>query len=165
MGYSISALNQMNRVAFVALLGTVFEETPDIAQQTWLNRPFKDVADLHKKMVSVVEQMPLIDRLSLIQAHPDLGSRAGMAAASVQEQNQAGLNALSPEEYGRFQVLNTAYRKKFGFPFVMAIKGQSKDKILAAFEHRLENRQDQEIQAALAEIAKIARFRLDDLID
>ena len=165
MGYSISELNQMNQATFVTVLGAVFEETPTIAQQAWRDRPFTDISDLHQKMVAVVRKMALAEQLALIQAHPDLGSRVKMAANSVQEQAGAGLSQLPPEEYARFQALNTAYREKFGFPFVMAVKGQSKASILAAFETRLEHHKDQEISQALSEITQIARFRLDDLID
>ena len=109
--------------------------------------------------------MSLAEQLTLIQAHPDLGSRVKMAAASVQEQAGAGLSQLAPEEYKHFQALNIAYRKKFGFPFVMAVKDQTKASILQAFRTRLENHKDPEIQQALSEIAQIARFRLNDLID
>ena len=165
MGYSIAELNQMKQVEFVTLLGAVFEETPAIAQRVWCDRPFADVSDLHQKMMTVVAKLSLAEQLALIQAHPDLGSRVKMAAASVQEQAGAGLSQLPPEEYDRFQALNTAYREKFGFPFVMAVKGQTKASILAAFETRLANHQDQEISQALAEITQIARFRLADLLD
>ena len=165
MGYSIEELNQISEAEFVRRLGEVFEETPAIAQRVWGDRPFVDVADLHQKMATVVQTMSLAEQLALIRAHPDLGSRVKMAAASVREQTGAGLSQLTPEEYGQFQALNTAYRQKFSFPFVMAVKGQTKVSILAAFEARLENSKDWEIQQALSEIAQIARLRLDDLID
>ena len=155
----------MSQTEFVALLGTVFEQTPKIAQQAWGERPFADLSDLHQKMIAVVMKMCLTEQLALIQAHPDLGSRAKMAAASVQEQMGAGLTQLTPTEYEWFQALNAAYRKKFGFPFVMAVKGQTKTSILEAFGTRLENHKELEIQQALSEITQIARFRLDDLID
>lgn len=165
MGYSITEINQMSQAEFVTLLGAVFEETPAIAQQAWGDRPFLNVSDLHQKMVAVVRNMALAEQLVLIQAHPDLGSRVKMAAASVQEQAGAGLSQLTPEEYKRFQALNVAYQEKFGFPFVMAVKGQTKAAIFQVFEIRLGNPKDQEIQQALSEITQITRFRLDDLID
>ena len=165
MGYSIGELNQVSEAEFVQRLGAVFEETPAISRRVWGDRPFVDGADLHQKMAAVVQTMNLDEQLALIRAHPDLGSRVKMAATSVQEQAGAGLSQLTPEEYGRFQALNLAYREKFGFPFVMAVKGQTKAILLAAFEVRLENSKDLEIQQALSEITQIARFRLNDLID
>ncbi|MEM8808612.1 MAG: 2-oxo-4-hydroxy-4-carboxy-5-ureidoimidazoline decarboxylase [Cyanobacteria bacterium P01_G01_bin.38] len=165
MRHSISAINQMNQAEFVALLGAVFEETPEIARRAWCDRPFETISDLHQKMIAVVNTMPLTEQLALIQAHPDLGSRAKMADASVQEQAGAGLNQLSPAEYARLQSLNDAYKDKFGFPFILAVKDHTKESILAAFETRLGNDKNAETQQALKEISQIARFRLDDLLD
>ncbi len=154
----------MSQEEFVAALGAVFEETPAIAQQAWNARPFRDGADLHQKMVRVVNAMSEDEQLALIKAHPDLGSRARMAAASVQEQAGVGLDRLSPEEYQRFQSLNHAYQTKFGFPFIIAVKNHTKASILATFEQRLQNSTEAEKQQALAEISQIARFRLDGIL-
>jgi 2-oxo-4-hydroxy-4-carboxy-5-ureidoimidazoline decarboxylase len=155
----------MSRAEFVNLLGAVFEETPAIAEQAWAARPFLDIADLHQKMVAIVEQMSPDEKLALIQAHPELGNRAKMADASVQEQLSAGLNQLNPADYQRIQSLNAAYRQKFGFPYVMAIKGHSISSILATLEIRLGNNSAAELTRSLSEIYQIARFRLAALID
>lgn len=165
MAYTITELNQMTQAEFVTVLGDVFEHTPSIAKQAWHQRPFADVTNLHQTMVTLVEQMSETAQLDLIRAHPDLGSRVHMAAASIQEQTSVGLNRLRPSEYEQFQTLNTTYQTKFGFPFIMAIRGQTKDEILAAFTQRLQNTPASEHQRALLEIQKIARFRLDDLCD
>jgi 2-oxo-4-hydroxy-4-carboxy-5-ureidoimidazoline decarboxylase len=164
MSFSIAQLNQMNQEAFVAALGAVFEETPTIAWQAWSDRPFRDVADLHQKMVQVVNGMSAEEQLALIKAHPDLGSRAKMAEASVQEQAGVGLDRLSPEEYQRFQFLNQTYRTTFGFPFIIAVKNHTKASILNAFEQRLKNSMEIEKQQALSEIAQIAQFRLQSIV-
>lgn len=164
MSFSIAELNQMNQEAFVAALGAVFEETPTIARQAWSDRPFRDVTDLHQKMVQVVNRMSAEEQLALIKAHPDLGSRAKMAEASVQEQAGVGLDRLSPEEYQRFQSLNQAYRTTFGFPFIIAVKNHTKASILNAFEQRLKNSMEIEKQQALSEIAQIAQFRLQSIV-
>jgi 2-oxo-4-hydroxy-4-carboxy-5-ureidoimidazoline decarboxylase len=164
MSFSIQQLNQMSQEAFVAALGTVFEDTPEIARQAWSDRPFQDVADLHQKMVQVVNTMSSDEQLALIKAHPDLGSRAKMAEASVQEQAGVGLDRLSPDEYQRFQSLNQAYQTKFGFPFIIAVKNHTKTSILNAFEQRLQNSTEAEKHQALSEIAQIARFRLEGLV-
>ena len=165
MTYSIDQINRMEQVDFVDLLGAVFEETPEVAEKVWRDRPFQDVSDLHQKMIAVVNNMTAAEQIRLIQAHPELGSRGEMAKASVQEQAGAGLSQLDQSDYERIQALNHAYREKFGFPFVMAVKGFDRSDIVAAFESRLSgDDQVAEQQRSLAEIYKIARFRLDDLI-
>ena len=165
--YSIAEINQMDKSSFVHLLGPIFEETPEIAAQAWTSRPFQDIADLHQKMVCVVEEsMTSREQLMLIQAHPELGASGKMAAASVQEQAGVGLDKTSTENRPIQQIRqwNTSYREKFGFPFVMAVKGQSLESIAAALESRLSQEKEEEIVRSLAEIYKIARFRLEDLI-
>lgn len=164
MTYSIDQINRMAQADFVDLLGAAFEETPSIASQAWQDLPFQDVSDLHQKMVTVVEGMTAAEQIQLIQAHPELGKRGKMAEASVQEQAGAGLSQLEREDTERIQLLNSAYREKFGFPFVMAVKGFRHRDILASFEARLNEDKVSEMARALSEIYKIARFRLDDLI-
>jgi 2-oxo-4-hydroxy-4-carboxy-5-ureidoimidazoline decarboxylase len=164
MSYSIADLNQMSQSNFVMALGAVFEETPAIAEQTWKQRPFIDRADLHQKMVRVVNQLSQAEQLCLIRSHPDLGSKAKMAEASVQEQAGIGLDRLSSEEYEQFHSLNQAYKEKFGFPFIIAVKNHSKTSVLQAFQQRLKNNAEAERQQALSEIIQIAHFRLEGLI-
>ena len=164
MVYSIAQLNQMNQADFVAALGAVFEETPAIAQETWTQRPFTDLTDLQQAMLDVVNVMTEAEQLTLIRAHPDLGSKAKMAEASVQEQTGVGLDRLTPEEYDRFRTLNQAYKAKFGFPFIVAVKKHTKTSILDAFDRRLQNTLAAEVQQAIAEIIQIAHFRLAALI-
>ena len=162
--YAIAQLNQMSQGSFTAALGEIWEETPEIANQTWHSRPFKDIDALYQAMVAVVNNMSDAEQVALIKAHPDLGSKTKMAEASVQEQAGVGLDRLSESEYQRFQSLNQAYKDKFNFPFIIAVKNQTKDSILAAFETRLKNTPEQEKQQALAEISKIAQLRLETLI-
>lgn len=162
--YAIAQLNQMSQQEFTAALGEVWEQTPEIAKQAWHSQPFANLNFLYQAMVAVVDNMSDKEQLALIQAHPDLGSKAKMADASVQEQAGVGLDRLSNQEYERFQSLNQRYKDKFGFPFIIAVKYHTKDSILKAFETRLKNTQEQEQQQALAEISKIARLRLESLI-
>jgi 2-oxo-4-hydroxy-4-carboxy-5-ureidoimidazoline decarboxylase len=164
MPYSIAELNQMSQEAFVEALGAVFEDTPTIAQQAWQSRPFTDIDNLHQKMVDVAKSISEDEQLALIRAHPDLGSKAKMADASVKEQAGVGLDRLTSEEYDRFHSLNQAYKDKFKFPFIIAVRNHTKTSILNAFERRLQSTADVERQTAIAEIAQIARFRLQDLI-
>jgi len=105
MTTTIATLNQLSQAEFVETLGAIFEDTPTIAAQTWHQRPFQTVDELHQRMVAVVEALNPEAQLALIQAHPDLGSRLKMAEASVQEQAGVGFDRLTPEEYDRFHNL------------------------------------------------------------
>ncbi|MDX2242755.1 MAG: 2-oxo-4-hydroxy-4-carboxy-5-ureidoimidazoline decarboxylase [Leptolyngbyaceae cyanobacterium bins.302] len=165
MPYAIAELNQMSQDAFVAALGAVFEDTPTIAYAAWGNRPFSDLASLHQTMVKVVQEMPADEQLRLICAHPDLGSKAKMADASVREQAGVGLDQLSPTEFEQFHTLNQQYRERFGFPFIIAVKNHTKSSILTAFAQRLQHDSATERQQALTEIIQIARFRLESLVN
>lgn len=164
MPFSIAELNAFSQEEFVAALGTVFEETPSIAAQTWHSRPFADRADLFQKLLVTRQQMTPAEKLALIRAHPDLGSKVKMAADSVQEQSGAGLDRLSPEAFDRFQTLNHAYKTKFGFPFIIAVRNHSRASILAEFDRRLQNSIAAETQQALTEITQIVQFRLGDRV-
>nr|WP_199316819.1 2-oxo-4-hydroxy-4-carboxy-5-ureidoimidazoline decarboxylase [Chroococcidiopsis sp. [FACHB-1243]] len=161
---SLTELNKMSQDEFVEILGAVFEDTPAIAYHAWYERPFKNVAQLHQTMVDVVRTASQDAQIELIQAHPDLGSKAKMAMASVQEQAGVGLDRLTPEEYDRFLSLNHAYKNKFDFPFIIAVKNHTKDSILVAFEQRLQNSIDIERNQVLEEIFQIAKFRLDAIV-
>ena len=160
MRYSIATLNQMSQVELVEAIGSIFEHTPQIAAEAWRSQPFTDVQNLHQVMAAIVEKMSSSDQLKLICAHPDLGSKFKMAEASVQEQSTVGLDQLSTAEYDRFQYLNQAYKDKFSFPFVIAVRNHTKDSILAAFEQRLLNDLEAEKNQAIAEIIEIAKWRL-----
>ena len=113
-----------------------------------------------------MRRLPVAEKRALLCAHPDLAGRLalsrGLTADSTGEQAAAGLDRLSPTELERFTALNARYRDRFGIPFVMAVKGRTKQEIVAAFEHRLDNTADQEFDAALAEVERIALLRLKD---
>ncbi|HIK43475.1 MAG TPA: 2-oxo-4-hydroxy-4-carboxy-5-ureidoimidazoline decarboxylase [Leptolyngbyaceae cyanobacterium M65_K2018_010] len=164
MPYTLDQLNHMDQADFIAAVGPAFEDTPSIAAQVWSQRPFVSVADLHEKMVAIVRSLPPADQLALIRAHPDLGGRVAMAAASVAEQSQAGLTDLSPAEYDRFQTLNQRYKETFGFPFILAVAGHTKASILENFAQRLHHSPEQERATALGEIEQIARRRLEQWV-
>ncbi|MEM9540737.1 MAG: 2-oxo-4-hydroxy-4-carboxy-5-ureidoimidazoline decarboxylase [Cyanobacteria bacterium P01_E01_bin.42] len=154
----------MNQQDFTKVLGEIFDNTSSIARKTWESRPFLDLGDLHQKMVAVMNELSQEEQLELMRSHPDLGSKAKMAEASIQEQKGVGLDCLSPEEFQQFHTLNQAYRKKFDFPFLIAVKNHTKTSILEAFDRRLDNDLQTEKKQALTEIAKIARFRLESII-
>jgi 2-oxo-4-hydroxy-4-carboxy-5-ureidoimidazoline decarboxylase len=146
------------REAFVARYGGVYEHSPWVAEACW-----PPPADLAAAMRAVVDAAPRERKLALIRAHPELASRARMAEASVKEQAGVGLDQCSPEEFAAFQRLNAAYNARFGFPFIYAVKGATRTDILAAFEARLSNDPETEFETAIAQIHRIAGFRLADL--
>lgn len=163
MRYSLVAINAMDQAAFIEAFGPTFEHTPAIAAQAWEQRPFQSLEDLHRAMVAVMRSLPEQQQLALIRAHPELGSRAKMAPASVDEQSSAGLDQLTPQEFDALQQLNRQYQARFGFPFIIAVKHHSKASILAALRQRLGHSPKQEQAAALDQIAEIARLRLAEV--
>ncbi|MCC0179153.1 2-oxo-4-hydroxy-4-carboxy-5-ureidoimidazoline decarboxylase [Waterburya agarophytonicola K14] len=154
----------MSQAEFTKVLSEIWEETPGISQKAWYDKPFENLEALYQAMVNVVNIMSETEQVTLVKAHPDLGSKTKMAEASVQEQAGVGLDRLFESEYQRFQSLNKAYKDKFNFPFIIAVKNHTKASILQAFEIRLNNTQEQEKQQALTEISKIARLRLNAII-
>ncbi|MBD2182024.1 2-oxo-4-hydroxy-4-carboxy-5-ureidoimidazoline decarboxylase [Planktothrix sp. FACHB-1355] len=164
MRYQIAEINQLSQQDFIEVLGGIFEDSPWVAEKVYRKRPFADLSSLHQAMVGVVRNASLEEQLELIRSHPDLGSKLRMSESSVQEQAGAGLDRLSGEEFDRFHSLNQRYKKKFGFPFIIAVKNHTKQSILNAFSQRLENPKDAEIQTALQEIAQIAWLRLREII-
>ena len=166
--YSVAGLNEFSREGFLRVVGPVFEHSPWIAELTWSKRPFKSVGALHRALCETVLASDEPRKLALIRAHPDLAGRAARAgrltAASAQEQASGGLDKLSTEEAALFDKYNREYRERFGFPFVICARQNKKEAMLAGFERRLKNSPVQEIEAALAEILKIAELRLYDLI-
>jgi 2-oxo-4-hydroxy-4-carboxy-5-ureidoimidazoline decarboxylase len=161
---TIEGLNLLDRENFVAAIGWVFENSPWVAERAWVARPFASVDPLHRAMVDQVEQATAEEQLALLRAHPDLGTRARVSDASAAEQAGAGLDQLTAEEFERLLTLNTAYRDKFGFPFLFAVKGSTKHDILAALQQRLPSSRDQEYQVALTQVYRIARFRMESVL-
>jgi 2-oxo-4-hydroxy-4-carboxy-5-ureidoimidazoline decarboxylase len=165
---SSDELQQLEHDRFVELFGGVFEHAPWVADEAFDARPFHTIEALHEAMIDAMRRAPREQQLALIRAHPDLAGRAAIAgelsAASSAEQAGAGLDQCTPAEFARFQKLNDRYKEKFRFPFILAVKGRSRAEILAAFEQRLDNPPEAEFDEALNQIARIARFRLEDLI-
>ena len=164
MEITLGQVNRMTSEAFAETLGWIFEHSPWVAKRAWTARPFQSIEQLHRAMVRVVEEAALAEKLELLRAHPDLAGKLHMTDASVKEQQGAGLDQLSPEEFEAFTAWNRTYTERFGFPFIMAVRGQTKDTIGAAMRERVDNEADAELAAALREVFKITRFRLDDLI-
>jgi len=153
---------------FVSLYGGIYEHSPWVAEYTHeAAAEVEDVEELAEIFANCVDQAGDERKLALIRAHPDLAGKAAtsgeLTEESSAEQASAGIDQCSPEEYQRFQDLNSQYKKKFGFPFVMAVRDSNRHEILAAFESRLENDKETEFETAIGEIHKIARMRLQAL--
>jgi 2-oxo-4-hydroxy-4-carboxy-5-ureidoimidazoline decarboxylase len=150
---------------FVAKLGGIYEHSPWAAERVEGGRPFGSRDALALAMSEEVEGASEAEKLALLRAHPDLGTRAKISQTSAGEQAGAGLDRLTTEEYDRLTALNTRYREKFGFPFLYAVKGSGKSAILEALAIRLENGRDAEFSEAIHQVHRIAGFRLRDLIE
>ena len=156
----------MSASSFVAKFGGIYEHSSWVAERA---EPHLEeslaVDDVARVMADCVDNASTERRLELIRAHPDLAGKAQVAgdltAESTTEQASAGLEQCTQDEYEQFQSLNDCYKQKFGFPFVMAVRNSSRQQILQMFERRLQSEYDDEFEAALVEIHKIARLRLE----
>lgn len=156
----------MDKHDFIARYGGIYEHSPWVAEQVAsIAGGIDDIAELARLMAECVDNAGEDQQLALIRAHPDLAGKAQVAgqltAESTTEQASAGLDQCSKVEYEKFQALNDAYKEKFGFPFVMAVRGSTRQEILDAFSERLQNEYHLEYETALEEIHKIARLRLE----
>ncbi len=165
---TLAELNALDRTAFVAALGGVFEHSPWVAEAAYAKRPFASATSLHAAMVAIVDAAGEQRQLTLLRAHPELAGKAAvrreLTASSATEQSGAGLDACSPDEFARLQALNERYNAKFGFPFILAVKGYDRAGILHEFARRSEHDRATEFAACLVQVAKIARFRLEALV-
>ncbi|RRV05621.1 2-oxo-4-hydroxy-4-carboxy-5-ureidoimidazoline decarboxylase [Pseudomonas sp. v388] len=162
--------SSLTRVAFIETFADIYEHSPWVAEQAYDMAPLAELDDiekLHERMSRVLLNATPEQQLALINAHPDLAGKAAvqgeLTQASTDEQAGAGIHLCTPEEFQRFNRLNEAYKARFGFPFIMAVKGSDRHRILAAFEQRMAHSPETEFACALAEIDKIALFRLQAL--
>jgi len=161
-------LNACDRQAFAEAVGGVFEHSPWVAERAWNYRPFASVDALHAAMTSVVAAVNRSAQLALLRAHPDLGTRARagtpMSDASAAEQAGAGLDRLGPEVLEELLRLNDVYRRRFGFPFVLAVRESTAAQVLDALAERVSAPPEEEFAEAMRQVARIARFRLEALL-
>ena len=156
----------MTREEFLARFGGVYEHSAHFADAVWSGaRPIAldDPDKLRALFRATVDHASEPEQLALVRAHPDLGNRLAMSRESTSEQKGAGLDQCTPAEFKEFQRLNDAYKTKFGFPFIIAVRGLDRAAILAAFRERLNNTSAAEFAMALEQIHRIASFRLDDI--
>jgi len=165
---TLEQLNALTQDEFTEALGGIFEHSPWVAARSWPRRPFASVADLHAAMCASVAASDEASKLALIRAHPQLAGKAAvrgeLSEASASEQSGAGLDRCSPEEFARLTELNRDYEQRFGFPFILAVRGKTRQGIIDNLSARLGNTHEQEVAEALRQIERIAQFRLIDAI-
>jgi 2-oxo-4-hydroxy-4-carboxy-5-ureidoimidazoline decarboxylase len=165
---TIDRINHMEWDEFVSTLGPVFENSPWIARGTWNSRPFVNAEELHRAMFDQVLRCDVATRMEFLRVHPDLAGKEAkegrMTTESTVEQGTAGLDRLSSGEAAMIDDLNSRYRAKHGFPFIICVRHYTKVGIIAEFIHRLGCGTDIELEEALRQIANISRYRLDSIL-
>jgi len=154
----------MEKERFVEAVGWVYEHSSWIAERAWCYSPYSTIERVNEAMNSVIKEAAYEELLELIRAHPVLGAQVQMSESSQQEQKKVGLDNLTQDEEDLFSSYNSAYVRKYGFPFILAIRGKSKEEILDVMRQRLLQDPKQEIREALQEISKIAWLRLKDTV-
>ncbi len=165
----LAELNGMTQAGFRDALADIFEHSPWVPERAWAQRPFGDVDQLHRALCGVVAHADPREQQALIDAHPQLAGKAAIRGeltdASRQEQAGAGLDQCSADEFAKITRLNDAYMARFGFPFILAVRGHTRASIIDALATRLGQAREREFAEALQQIARIARFRLAERID
>jgi 2-oxo-4-hydroxy-4-carboxy-5-ureidoimidazoline decarboxylase len=165
---SLAAVNAMSEADFVAAFAGIAEHSPWVAEAAAQKRPFASRGAMIEAFQAAIGDAGADRQRALLVAHPDLAGRAAIAGDltddSRREQAGAGLDRLTAEEFARFTALNSAYRERFGIPFIFAVRGADKHRILAAFEARVDNAPDVEFATALEQVCRIVAFRLEDRV-
>ena len=158
-----SNLNNLNQGKFISLFGAIFEKTQWIAEKLFDLKPFNNKEDLINKMIKIYEASSKDEILNILRSHPKLAVEKKLTEHSNQEQSRANLKNCTQEEFNEFTKLNYEYEKKFGFPFIMAVKGKDKIDILNNFRQRINNNIEFEFEESKKQVKKIALFRLNEL--
>ncbi len=166
--HSLHRINALDQTEFTALLGGIYEHSPWVASRSWPQRPFESFAHLQATLAQVLDQASADERMAVIRAHPELSGRAALrgdlTANSREEQAGAGLDQCTPEEFAQLQEGNRAYAEKFGFPFIIAVRGLGRRDIIESLQRRRASSREEEIAAALEQIHRIAAFRLSEKV-
>tara|TARA_B100001250_G_scaffold399617_1_gene409227 strand:+ start:468 stop:965 length:498 start_codon:yes stop_codon:yes gene_type:complete len=162
---SIDGINNLNKSDFLSIFGNVFEKTVWIAEKVFELKPFKDLNDFSSKMFDLYENAQKKNILIILNSHPELAVAKKLTSDSKSEQVGAKLNECSVEEFNEFKKLNSEYKNKFGFPFIIAVKGKNKNEILNNFRQRILNNVESEFDEAKNQVKKIATFRLNEIMN
>jgi len=161
----IKKVNQLSENEFIGIFGNVFEKTNWIANKAFNSKPYKDFDEFISTIIKIYENSSKEDCLKIFNAHPELAVEKKLTKDSHKEQKGANLNHCNNEEFNEFKNLNYEYKKKFGFPFIIAVKGKNKSEILINFRKRIKNEMDLEFKEAKNQVKKIATFRLEEIIN
>jgi len=161
---SIDKVNKLSKSDFISIFGNVFEKTEWIAQKSYDLKPYKNFEELFSKMMEVFENIEKEKHLEILNAHPNLAVEKKLTRDSKNEQKNASLNQCTEKEFLEFKKLNEEYKKKFGFPFIIAVKGKNKEEILNSFRQRITNNINLEFEEAKKQVKKIVSFRLGEII-
>ena len=162
---SIAKVNLLSENDFVDIFGNVFEKTNWIANKAFNLKPYKDFNELISTLIKIYENSSKEDCLKIFNTHPELAVEKKLTEDSRKEQKNANLNRCNNEEFSEFQNLNYDYKKKFGFPFIIAVKGKNKNEILTSFRKRIKNEINLEFEEAKNQVKQIALFRLNEIIN
>jgi OHCU decarboxylase len=162
---SIDKINQLSKNDFIDIFGNVFEKTYWIADKAFNMKPYKNFNELLSTIIEIYENSSKEECLKIFNAHPKLAVEKKLTKDSQKEQDNANLTHCNNEEFNEFQNLNIEYKKKFGFPFIIAVKGKNKIEILINFRKRIKNEIDLEFDEAKVQVKKIANFRLNEIIN
>ena len=160
---TINSINQLNKSDFLSIFGNIFEKTEWIAEKVFDLKPFKSIDDLFSRMINQYENCDKEQILIILNSHPELAVEKKLTKDSSNEQSGASLNECTFEEFEEFKKLNIEYRTKFGFPFIIAVKGKNKNNILNDFRKRIQNDLNSEFEEAKKQVMKIASFRFNDI--
>ena len=158
-------VNEMGAATFINCFGEIAEHSPWVAEGAYAAMPFESRHAMINAFRRTMRDASDAAKISLLRSHPDLATRAKLTTDSTNEQKGAGLDTLTAEEFAHFTELNDAYKDKNGFPFIFAVRGATKQQILAGFEDRINNETEAEFETALEQVGRIIRFRLEDRIE
>ena len=161
---SIDKINKLSKPDFISIFGNIFEKTEWIAQKSYDSKPYKNYEEFFLKMMEIFENTNKENHLKILNAHPHLAVGKKLTKDSKNEQKNANLNECNDEEFAEFKKLNEEYKIKFGFPFIIAVKGKNKEEILNIFRQRITNNINLEFEEAKRQVKKIASFRLSEII-
>ena len=161
---SIDKVNNLRKSDFISIFGNVFEKNQWIAEKAYDSKPYKNFEELFSKMMEIFENSKKEKHIEILNAHPDLTIEKKLTEDSKNEQKNASLNQCNDAEFIEFKKLNEEYKKKFGFPFIIAVKGKNKEEILNSFRQRITNNINSEFEKAKKQVKKIASFRLSEII-
>ena len=159
-------IEKLSETEFTEVFGNIFENANWIAKKLYEQKPYKNFQDLSKKMINIFESADYQDKLKILNSHPDLADKTKIGTLtkdSNKEQNSAGLDQCTEKEFNQFKNLNLEYKNKFGFPFIIAVKGKSKSEILESFKKRIMLDKENEFFEAIEQVKKISLLRLEEL--